>query len=124
MELDKLWELVDKTKGLKNNPACTELAEQFEAFIDLMQQQKDGISDKGYFNRLELCMKQFWTSFDKAAESVGLSPDAIKANLNNPDYFAPDQWKAMQAIKQEITGEKPVAQKPKKSKENKKKMRI
>jgi len=124
MELCKLRELIEKTKDLKGNPACLELAEHFEAFVELMQQQKDGIDDKGYADRFEATMKQFWASFDKAAESVGLSPDAVKANMNNPNYFAPEQWKAMQAIKQEITGEKPNEIKPKKSEKNNKRVRI
>lgn len=124
MELEKLLELMENTKAFKTNPACEQLAEHFKTLADLHYQQKDGIATPEYFEKFGKTFKLFWDSFDQAAESVGLSPEALRANLHNPSFFHPDQWKAMQAIKQEISGKKPIEPKPKKSRANKKRVRI
>lgn len=118
MELEKLRELIEKTKSFKN-PACLELADCFEVFVELLQQQQSGIKDPTFTERLNTCMKQFWGSFDRAAESLGVSPDELKSNMNNPEYFAPGQWNQIQALKRQISGEE-----PKFKKSNKKRMRI
>lgn len=118
MELEKLRELIEKTKSFKN-PACLELADHFEVFVELLQQHKEGIQDPNFTERLNGCMKQFWGSFDRAAESLGFSPDELKSNMNNPEYFSPGQWNQIQALKQEISEDK----KPK-FKKDKKRVRI
>ena len=116
MELKKLRELVDRTRSSKANPACIQLADYFETFIELIQQHQEGLMDGDYFDRFEACMKGFWSSFDTAAESLGLSPETLKANLNNPDYFPPEQWKAMESIKEAVIGKQTSDTKPKKDK--------
>ncbi len=118
MELEKLREQIEKTKGFQANPACRELAECFEEFVFLHQMQKEGIAEPEYFERFEKCLVKFWDSFDKAAASLGISADLIKSNLNNPAFFTPDQWKNVQALRSEITGveETPRRKKMKKSK--------
>lgn len=105
MELEKLRELIEKTKSFKN-PACLELADHFEVFVELLQQQRSGILDPTFTERFNTCMKQFWGSFDRAAESLGFSPDELKSNMNNPEYFAPGQWNEIQALKRQISGDK------------------
>ena len=126
MELEKLRQLFENTTAFKTNPACMELAEQFEAMAELHYLHKDGIANDEYFERFGKCCNQFWTAFDKAVTGLGLIPEVLKANLNNPEFFHPEQWKAMQALKQEITGEDPDARKSKKLKKrnNQKNVRI
>ncbi len=124
MELERIKELFENAKGFKSNPACAKLAEHFEGLAELHYQQKEGLMDAEYIDRFDQCFRQFWDAFDQAVESFGLSPDALKANLNNPDYFHPDQWRSMQALKQEITGEQEEAPKIKKLGRNKKNVRI
>jgi hypothetical protein len=124
MEFEKLKEIIETTKVFKTNPACEKLAEHFQALAELHFQHKDGIVNEDYFEAFGTHFKAFWDSFDKAVESLGFSAESLKANLNNPEFFHPEQWKAMQAIRQEISGEKPEGEIPKKIKRLKKSVRI
>ncbi|MGB7978567.1 MAG: hypothetical protein WCF19_05350 [Chlamydiales bacterium] len=124
MELERLREIIEKTKSFKTNPACMELAEHFEAMAQLYYEQKEGTVNGDYFERFGSRCQQFWASFDRVVESLGYSPEVLKSNLNNKDFFHPDQWRAMQAVKCEITGEKPVEAEPKRSKRRNKNVRI
>ncbi len=113
MELEKLKEFLENADVFKTNPACKELAKQFDLLMSLMQFEKEGGKlDSVYFERFGAVFNQFWNSFDEAVSSFGIPPDVLKANLENPAFFPPEVWQRMQRLKGEIFGEQPS--KPKK----------
>ncbi|MBX7066679.1 MAG: hypothetical protein K1X28_05560 [Parachlamydiales bacterium] len=119
MELEKLKEFIENAEAFKTNPACQELAKQFDLLTDLMKVEKEGGKlDSVYFERFNAVFSQFWNSFDEAVTSFGIPPDVLKANLENPAFFPPEVWQRMQVLKQEIFGEK-EAPLPKKAKRKK-----
>ncbi len=124
MELEKLREFIKNAEEFKTNPACQELAVHFESLIELMELTKGNkeILDSAFFERFGNTFKQFWDSFDRAVASFGVPPEILKANLENPEFFHPEQWKIMMMLKQEILGQE--AARPKKFKKEKKKKSV
>lgn len=125
MELEKLRELIESTKAFQANPACKKLADTFEEFIELFELQKEGPIDQEFTDRMDACLNQFWVSFDEAAVSLGISPDVIKQNMDNPEFFTPDQWASVQSLRKEVVGERSEPREAtRKSKKRNKNVRI
>lgn len=105
MDLEKIRELISKSKAFAANDSCRQLVDQFEEFVELYHQKERFQGDVQYLKKLDESHKKFWDSFEKVASSFGLTGTDVRAFIENANNFSPQQWQYLQALKQQIMGE-------------------
>lgn len=106
MALKELKELITKTGVFQSDPVCKDFVIHFEELLSLYRMRNDekALASSEFWKKYEETTEKFWESFHRAALRLGINPDVIKANLENPAFFAPQMWEKMQSIRAEVQG--------------------
>ncbi|MBI5272962.1 MAG: hypothetical protein HY861_03155 [Chlamydiia bacterium] len=109
MDTEKVLEILKKAKETAPNGKMYALVESFEEFLSLYNQKDTMIfQEPGFFGKLQDSYKRLWETFEQTAMSYGLSVKLLKEYFSDSRNFTGQQWREMQALKQEIVGEEKV----------------
>ena len=102
MDTKNIKELINKARSSSHPEEVQVLLNDFEAFADLYNQKDQAADPEAFKEQVFSARDQFLASFNKIAESFGMTPETILNYYENPNNFSNEEWEKLQEIKEEM----------------------
>lgn len=111
MNTEQTKELINRAKELANTEELKSLITDLEGFINIQLDNNTNEMSEEVKKRWVESREKLWASFEKITALYGISPEMIRAHLENPSHFSPEHQETLELLKQGNT-EKPMKKSP------------
>lgn len=109
MNIEKIKEIIKKSKEAAPNHEAFLLAEAFEEFMVLHEARSEIKNPKDwlvYAGRIQASREQIAAQLERTAASLGLTSEQMRAYFDAPANFSESQWTEMQELRKEALSER------------------